>query len=537
MCYYQMTCFRAERNATAERPPFKSSQSKDYHVSGPIPSTPGALDDRELKLMIGAVASVLFIASLGQTVVTTALPTILSELGGLSQITWVITAYLMAATVGAPVCGKLGDLFGRKPVMQGGIVVFLVGSLFCALAPNLWVLVAGRFVQGVGGGGLIVVSMATVADAVPARERGRYQGMLGSVFAASTVVGPLAGGFIVQHFAWEWLFLLNLPLGLAAFVVLARSLATVPTGRRPSIDYAGGLSLSLLLSLAVISASLGGSTLPWSSVEMQGLLIATLAALAVFVMIESRAKEPILPLRLFRINNFLVSNAVGLIVGSAMFGTIVFVPFFMQVVRGMSPALSGMFTFPMMVGIILGSSISGRIMVRTGRYRWMPTVSTLILAGAMASLAQMGTSTPEWWIAVSMVLTGLGIGPVMAVGVTSIQNAVPLTMVGVGTASANMFRMIGGSVGTAVFGAVFAAGLTRELGGALGGMNPRSLSKDAIMAMEPGLREAVVTGIAEALHPVFWAATVLACLACLMSLFLAEIPLEERSMSRTAEAD
>ncbi|UWS80707.1 MFS transporter [Phaeobacter sp. G2] len=505
-------------------------------MNGPIPSPPAPLDDRELKLMIGAIASVLFIASLGQTVVTTALPTILSELGGLAQITWVITAYLMAATVGAPICGKLGDLFGRKPVMQGGIAVFLLGSLICALAPNLWALVAGRFVQGIGGGGLIVVSMATVADMVPARERGRYQGLLGGVFAASTVVGPLAGGFIVQHFAWEWLFLLNLPLGLAAFVVLSRSLTSVPTGRRPSIDYAGGLSLALLLSLAVISASLGGSVLAWNSAEMLGLLLATAVALLAFAVIETRAAEPILPLGLFRINTFLVSNAVGLIVGSAMFGTIVFVPFFMQVVKGMSPALSGMFTFPMMIGIILGSTISGRIMVRTGRYRRMPTVSTLVLAVAMASFAQMTTQTADWWIAVSMVLTGLGIGPVMAVGVTAIQNAVPVSMVGVGTASANMFRMIGGSVGTAVFGAVFAAGLTRELGGALGGVNPRSLSKDAIAAMPPELREMVVSGIAQALHPLFWAAAVMACLACLISLFLTEIPLEDRLAPRGADA-
>ncbi|MGD9864540.1 MAG: MDR family MFS transporter [Pseudodonghicola sp.] len=497
-------------------------------MPAPTPSATEGQDGYRIRLVILAAASVLFIASLGQTVVTTALPAILSDLGGLAQITWVITAYLMAATVGSPVCGKLGDLFGRKAVLQGGIVVFLLGSLICALAPSLWVLVAGRVVQGLGGGGLIVVSMAAVADAVPPRQRGRYQGMLGSVFGVSTVVGPLAGGFIVQHAPWQWLFLMNLPLGLLAFGVLSAGLPKAAPRGRPAIDYAGAASLALLLSLVVITASLGGSTFAWSSPEMMGLVAAALLALAAFLFIETRAKEPILPLQLFRINNFVVSNTVGLIVGTAMFGTITFVPFFMQVVKGMSPALSGMFTFPMMVGIIGASFASGQFMMRTGRYRLLPVFSTMLLALAMTSVALTTAATPNWRIIASMVLTGIGIGPVMGVSVTAIQNAVPLNMVGIGTASANMFRLIGGSVGTAIFGAIFATGLTRELGGALGGANPRALSKEAIAAMDPALRETVTQGIAQALHPVFWIAAALACIACLISLLMVERPLDDR---------
>ena len=501
-------------------------------MPAPTPSTTGnpdsAPDSARVRLIVLAAASVLFLASLGQTVVTTALPTILSDLGGLSQITWVITAYLMAATVGSPVLGKLGDLFGRKAVLQVGIGVFLVGSVLCALAPNLWALVAGRAVQGLGGGGLIVVSMAAVADAVPPRQRGRYQGMLGSVFGVSTVIGPLAGGFIVQHAPWEWLFLMNVPLGLAALAALSYGLPSAGTRKRPSIDYTGAGSLALVLSLAVISASLGGSIFAWSSPEMMGMIAAVLLALAVFIYVETRAKEPILPLQLFRINNFVVSNTVGLIVGTAMFGTITFVPFFMQVVKGMSPALSGMFTFPMMVGIIGASFASGQVMMRTGRYRLLPVFSTMLLAVAMISLATTGPDTPNWRVVISMIMTGLGIGPVMGVSVTAIQNAVPLSMVGIGTASANMFRLIGGSVGTAIFGAIFAMGLTRQLGGMLGGTNPRALSKEMIAAMDPATRDAVINGIASALHPVFWIAAVMACIACVVSLLMVERPLEDR---------
>lgn len=482
-----------------------------------------------------AVSMVLFLASLGQTVVTTALPIILSDLGGLDQITWVITAYLMAATVSAPVFGKLGDLFGRKVMMQVGIGVFLTGSLICALAPELWVLVGGRYVQGLGGGGLIVSSMAAVADSVSPRERGRYQGILGGVFGLSTVVGPLAGGFIVQHFPWPWIFLLNLPLGLAALTVL--TLALGPSRRKAEVpvDYAGAACLTAVLSMIVLVASLGGRVLPWVSPGMALLVVAVLALLALFVRIERRAEEPILPLDLFGINNFVVSNSVGAIIGVAMFGTITFVPFFMQVVKGLSPAASGLFVFPMMLGLIGASTLAGQVMARTGRYRLLPVASTALLALGMVSMALVTAHTPNWWIVATMIVIGLGIGPTMGVGVTAIQNAVPPQMIGIGTASANMFRLIGGSVGTAVFGAIFAIGLQRQLGEALEGVNPRALTKETIAAMDPAMQDVVTQGIAAALHPVFWIACVLACLACMISLRMIEVPLKDKIPSAQAQ--
>lgn len=494
------------------------------------------IDRAKLKLTFVAVASVLLLASLGQTVVTTALPIIVGDLGGLDQMAWVITAYLMAATVGAPVFGKLGDLYGRKKVLQIGIGVFLAGSLISALSGSIWMLVAGRFVQGLGGGGLIVVSMATVADVVPPRQRGRYQGILGSVFGLSTVIGPLAGGFIVQHFHWSWMFLLNLPLGLIAFTILAIVLDSLPPRRKPVIDYLGAGLLTVSLSLAVIIASLGGNPVPWTSPVMMALIVALVVAFGAFIAAEHRAQEPILPLQLFRINNFVVSNTVGTIIGVAMFGTITFVPMFMQVVKGMSPAASGLFVFPMMLGMISTSTLSGIFMSRTGRYRILPIWSTLLLAVAMGALSRLSPDTPNWTIVACVLAAGIGIGPVMGVGVTAIQNAVPVSMVGVGTASANMFRLIGGSLGTSLFGAIFAHGLTRELGGALGGASPRALSAQTIAAMEPELQARVAEGIAHALQPVFLIGAAMACLACLVALLMVELPLADRIPAREAKA-
>ena len=493
------------------------------------------LDWARIRVVFIAVAVTLFLASMGQTVVTTALPTIVGELGGLDQITWVITAYLLAATVGAPIFGKLGDLFGRKRVLQGGIATFFLGSLLCALAPNIWTLVAGRAVQGFGGGGLIVVSMATIADVLPPRQRGKFQGFLGAVFGVSTVIGPLAGGFIVQHFHWTWIFLLNLPACAVVFAILSAILENGPVRDQARLDYIGAGLLAALLALGVLIASLGGHAVPWASPTMALMGVGLVLSVVGFILAERHAPEPILPLKLFTINNFIVSNSVGFIIGVAMFSTITFVPFFMQVVKGVSPSVSGMFTFPMMVGLISASSLAGQIMSRTGRYRILPICSTLLLGVAMALMATVGPHTPNALIAGYMLLAGIGIGPVMGVGVTAIQNAVPRSMVGVGTASANMFRLIGGSLGTAAFGAVFAAGLTRELGGALPTANPRGLTAQQIMAMEPELREIVVSGIAHALHPVFWVSAALGCVASAVALLMVERPLQDTLAATPAE--
>lgn len=492
-------------------------------------ATPQAMETpgHHRRLAIWAVAVTLFVASTGQTIVSTALPVITADLGGLNRMTWVVTSYLLASTVGAPIFGKLGDLFGRKAVMQAGLGVFTLGALICGVAPSMEVLIAGRAVQGLGGGGLIVVAMAVVADLLPPRERSRVQGALGGVFGLSTVVGPLVGGFLVQSLGWHWIFFANLPVVAVAWVVLQSALRGRAPGARPRIDVAGAALLTATLSGLVLVTSMGGTVLGWGEPAMLALIGATLASLMGFLFVESRAVEPILPLSLFRLNAVAVVNAAGLLVGMAMFGTITFLPLYLQVVQGVSPVLSGMFLLPMMGGLIGASMVSGRVMGRTGRYKALPVASTALLAVAMLGLSRLGPETPLWQVVALMTATGLGIGPMMSVGVAAIQNAVPRSMLGVGTASANMFRLIGGSLGTSIFGAVFGAGLAQNLAGRVEGAGLGTISRDSVMALEPQLRESVLAGFAAALDPIFLLAAGIATLAFAVTLLLREVPLAE----------
>ncbi|MGR3500381.1 MAG: MDR family MFS transporter [Limimaricola soesokkakensis] len=492
-------------------------------------ATPQAMETpgHHRRLAIWAVAVTLFVASTGQTIVSTALPVITADLGGLNRMTWVVTAYLLASTVGAPIFGKLGDLFGRKAVMQAGLGVFTLGALICGVAPSMEVLIAGRAVQGLGGGGLIVVAMAVVADLLPPRERSRVQGALGGVFGLSTVVGPLVGGFLVQSLGWHWIFFANLPVVAVAWVVLQSALRGRAPGARPRIDVAGAALLTATLSGLVLVTSMGGTVLGWGEPAMLALIGATLASLMGFLFVESRAVEPILPLSLFRLNAVAVVNAAGLLVGMAMFGTITFLPLYLQVVQGVSPVLSGMFLLPMMGGLIGASMVSGRVMGRTGRYKALPVASTALLALAMLGLSRLGPETPLWQVVALMTATGLGIGPMMSVGVAAIQNAVPRSMLGVGTASANMFRLIGGSLSTSIFGAVFGAGLAQNLAGRVEGAGLGTISRDSVMALDPQLRETVLAGFAAALDPIFLLAAGIATLAFAVTLLLREVPLAE----------
>ncbi|MDT0682663.1 MDR family MFS transporter [Roseicyclus sp. F158] len=479
-------------------------------------------------MVLAAVALSLLFASLGQTIVSTALPIIAADLGGIDNLTWLITAYLLASTVAAPVSGKLGDLFGRKAVMQGAIAIFVVGAVIAGLAPSMGVLIAGRAVQGLGGGSLIVVSMAVVGDVLPPRDRGKAQGILGAVFGVSTVLGPLIGGFLVEALSWHWIFFVNMPVGALAFVVIAAALETPAPGIRPRIDYAGAASLAAFLSAIVLIANMGGSAVPWVSGTMALLLAIAVGALVGFVAAERRASQPILPLELFGNNTFLVVNGVGFFVGVAMFGTITFMPLYLQVVQGVTPTVSGLFLLPMMGGLIAASTAAGQLMSRTGRYKLLPIISTAILAVSLLTMTVLSSETPLWVIAAGMLGIGLGLGPVFSVGVAAIQNAVPPQMLGVGTASANMFRLIGGSIGTAAFGAIFASGLSANIAGHISGDlsgGVRSVSAEMVASLPAADRVTVLEGFSNALHPIFFAGAVLAILACLLSLRLRELPL------------
>ena len=483
---------------------------------------------QSVRLVIGAVAVTLLLASLGQTIVSTALPTIVGQLGGLDHLTWVVIAYLLSSTVVAPIYGKLGDLFGRKIVLQAAIVIFLGGAVLSAMATSMTFLIIARAIQGLGGGGLMVVAMTVVADIIPPRQRGKIQGLFGAVFGVATVIGPLAGGFIVEHLSWQWIFLINLPLGLLALVVIGFALKPRAERVKHSIDYAGFVLLSGGLTAFVLATSLGGNTWPWFSVEIIGLVVFSVVALAAFLWIEARAAEPVLPLTLFRNNTFAVTSAVGFLVGMAMFGSITFLPMYLQLAKGISPTDSALQLVPMMIGLIGASMASGFIMTRTGRYRLLPTLATAVLTVGLLLLANMQLDTPSWLVAIYMFLVGAGIGPVNSVSVTATQNAVARDVVGTATAGTTLFRQIGGSIGVSIFGAIFTSGLAARLGDVMpagSGTGTGSFSAQAVAALPEPVRNMVLEAFASALHPVFYTAAGAAILAFALSFLLEERPL------------
>jgi EmrB/QacA subfamily drug resistance transporter len=497
-------------------------------------SIPPAPEEKptNVKLVIGAVIATLLVASLGQTIITTALPIIVGELGGIEHISWAITAYLLAATVAAPVFGKLGDMYGRKLMLQVGIGIFLLGSVIAALSVDLTMLVACRFLQGLGGGGLIVTAMAAVGDVLPARERGKAQGFIGAAFGLSTVVGPLIGGVIVEALSWRWLFLVNVPIGIAAFVVIAIAFQTQTKGIKRKIDYAGAILLATSLSALVIYTSIGGTVLPWLAPQALILPVIGIVALVAFIMVERKAEEPILPLFLFRNNAFLVSNAVGFIIGTVMFGTITYMPSYLLIVQGFAPTEAGMALLPMMIGLIGSSTLSGIFMSRTGRYKMLPILSTALLAVGALLLGTLGTDTPFALIVLYMLMVGLGLGPVMSVGVAAIQNAVPHSVMGVATASAQMFRQIGGSLGVAVLGAIFANRLAYEATAIGHPEGPAGFNADVLATMPAPEQAAMLEAYVSALHPIYWIAAIAAVVAFIVGWFLIEIPLSDRRPQR-----
>lgn len=493
-------------------------------MSQPIQSAE-APQDQSVKLVIGAVAVTLLLASLGQTIVSAALPSIVGQLGGLDHLTWVVIAYLLSSTVVAPVYGKLGDLFGRKIVLQAAIVIFLIGAILSAMASSMTFLIFARAIQGLGGGGLMVVAMTVVADIIPPRQRGKIQGIFSAVFGVSTIAGPLLGGFIVEHSSWQWIFLLNLPIGALALAVIGFALKPQAERVSHSIDYLGFILLSGSLTAIVLATSLGGNTWAWLSVEIIGLVVLAFAALGAFLYVETKAAEPVLPLDLFRNNTFAVFNSIGFLVGIAMFGSITFIPMYLQLAKGVSPTDSAMQLVPMMAGMIGASMLSGFFMTRTGRYRILPRLATFVLTIGLLFLALMQLDTPSWQVAVYMFLVGVGIGPVNSVSVTATQNAVSRNLVGVATAGTTLFRQIGGSIGISIFGAIFSAGLASRLGGIMPGGEDVSFSPAMVASLPDDVRGQVLEAFAASLHPVFFAAAACAFLGFVLTFLVEELPL------------
>jgi len=480
-----------------------------------------------IPLLLGALMLVMFLAALDQTIVSTALPTIVSDLGGLRWLSWVVTAYLLASTVVVPLYGKFGDLYGRKRVLQIAIALFLFGSALCGLAQDMTQLILFRTLQGLGGGGLMVVAMAAIGDVIPPAERGRYQGLFGGVFGLATVVGPLIGGFLVEHLSWHWIFFINLPLGLLAVLVIGSVFRPPVAPVKHVVDYIGAFFLTVTLGALVLITSLGGSLLPWASLDVLCLALFAVIGLVGFVFEQRRAAEPIMPLHLFRHRTFVLAGFIGLIVGVSLFGSVTFLPLYMQVVKDASPTSAGLQMLPLMGGLLVVSAITGRLISRWGRYRVFPIIGTLLQVIALGLLSRLELDTPMWRMNLYMGLLGAGLGMVMQVLILAVQNSVERRHMGVATSGATLFRSIGGSVGVSVFGALFSHALLDSLPSDFAAASgvAASLSPTAVHALAAPQQHAYLEAFCAAMHGVFLLAAIVTCVAFALSWLLREVPL------------
>ncbi|MGW3435748.1 DHA2 family efflux MFS transporter permease subunit [Streptomyces bacillaris] len=495
------------------------------------PVVPGEGQSRRTVLVaIGALLLGMLLAALDQTIVSTALPTIVSELGGLDHLSWVVTAYLLAATAATPLWGKLGDQYGRKKLFQTAIVIFLIGSALCGMAQNMPQLIGFRALQGLGGGGLMVLSMAIVGDLVTPRERGKYQGLFGAVFGATSVLGPLLGGFFTQHLSWRWVFYINLPIGVVALLVIAAVLHIPVHREKHTIDYLGTFLIASVATCLILVASLGGTTWAWASAQIIVLAVLAVVLLAAFVVVERRAVEPVLPLKLFRIRTFSLVAVISFVIGFAMFGAMTYLPTFLQVVHGITPTMSGVHMLPMVLGLLLTSTASGQIVSRTGRWKVFPLAGTALTAAGLLLLHRLTPASSTWEMSLCFFVFGAGLGLVMQVLVLVVQNAVSYQDLGVATSGATFFRSIGASFGVAIFGTVFTNRLIGQLDSALAGRSvPPGADADrlaadprAIQMLPADLRPTILEAYSTSITDVFLYAAPVVLVAFVLAWFLRE---------------
>jgi EmrB/QacA subfamily drug resistance transporter len=509
--------------------------------TGPAPeSQPGpvATAGSRRNVIFVAVLLGMLLAALDQTIVATALPTVVADLGGAGHQSWVVTSYLLASTIVTAVVGKLGDLYGRKTVFLAAICFFLAGSILCGIAGSMTMLVASRALQGIGGGGIMVTATAVIGEVIPLRERGRYQGALGAVFGVTTVIGPLLGGFFTDQLSWRWAFWINVPV---AIVVIAVAVVAIPNlGRtaRPIIDYAGIVFVGLGATGLTLATSWGGSTYPWGSPTIIGLFVGSVVALALFVAVELRAKEPILPIRLFSDPVFSVCCVLSFVVGFAMLGALTFLPTFMQFVDGVSATVSGLHTLPMVVGLLATSMTSGILVGRTGRYKLFPVTGTAVMTVGFLLLSRMGPETSTLLQSLYLLVLGAGIGMCMQVLILIVQNTVDFADLGVATSGVTFFRTIGSSFGAAIFGSLFSNFLKDRVGEALaqsGAPPAAAQSPEALHRLSRDMAAPVIGAYADALDHVFLYAAPVAVVGFIVALCLKQVPLRNSAASNSRD--
>jgi EmrB/QacA subfamily drug resistance transporter len=514
------------------------------------PPQSGSFTHRQILVIMSGLMMGMFLAALDQTIVSTALPTIVGDFHRSNLLSWVITAYLLASTASTPLWGKAGDLYGRKRIFQLAIVVFLLASALCGASQNMFELIAFRGLQGVGGGGLLSLAFAIIGDVIPPRERGRYQGYFGAVFGVASVVGPLAGGFAVDSLSWRYIFYVNLPLGIAALAVTNRVLRLPMRKREVLIDWWGALLLVAGVSCILLATQLGGTNYPWASWQIIGLFALGGIVVAGFVLREATAPEPILPLDLFRIRIFTVANIVSFVSGVAMFGALAFLPQYLQLVHGVSATESGLLLLPLLVGLLAMSISSGLYISRTGRYRWFPLAGTIGVTIGLVLLTRLGAHTSLGLVSLYILVFGLGLGLFMQVLTLVVQNAVPMKQMGVGTSSVTFFRSMGGAIGASALGAVLTAGLTAEFPRflpravlAAGGDKQAQLIQspavlDKLKITDPALHEGIIQAYSHAIDRLFLVAVPVSILSIIAALFINQVQLRvSNTQSRAAGSE
>jgi EmrB/QacA subfamily drug resistance transporter len=478
----------------------------------------------------------MFIGALDQTIMATALPTIAGQLGGLTELSWVVTAYVLAAAASTPLWGKASDLFGRKRLIAAAIVAFVGFSALSGTAQTIGWLIAFRALQGIGAGGVMTLATAGVADLVPPRERGRYQGYIQLTFLLASLAGPLLGGLFVDQLSWRWAFYVNVPIGTLALTLLAGYLPASAPRREARIDYPGAALLAILVVAIMLIATWGGNQYGWGSPQILGLVATALMLLTVFVRQERRAAEPVLPLRLFADTVFVVVSAALFIATISLFAAIVFLPLFLQLVTGAPATRSGLLMLPLLGASGVSTIAAGLLMARTGRYKFFPVLGLAAMSAGLLLFSTLGTTSSKSDAALFMVLFGIGFGMVTQILMVAIQNAVEPREIGTATAAANLFRALGGSVGVAVYGAIFTSGLRHWLPLQLAGRATRGITASGLQttpsrihALPPAIQHGIAHAVGNSLHDVFLVAAPIALVGCLIAALLRERPLRGRA--------